>query len=102
MYRISPSQKNNIHINQFNAEDGDQIVVFALLKTQKKYETFDQPIYLRGLNPNAQYEINAFDKQKLVEKIQVASGSYLLEHGLKFRFPRKDMNGTVFVMEKLQ
>ena len=101
LYRISPSRESNIRANQFNSEDGKQIVLFALLKTQEKYEVFNPTIYLRGLDENAQYKIKPLHEEKLIEKIQTASGSYLKNHGLRFNFPRKDMDGTVIVLEKI-
>jgi len=56
---------------------------------------------INRLDENAQYKIQPMHEGKLVEKIQTASGSYLKNHGLRFNFPRKDMDGTVIVLEKI-
>ena len=101
LYRLSSSSESNLIVNQFVSRDRQQSVIFAILKTQEKYAVFDQSIYLRGLEPDAIYRIKPMHKGKLVEKIQSASGSYLENHGLKFRFPAKDMDGTVVVLERL-
>jgi alpha-galactosidase len=101
LYRLSSSEGSGLGVNQFVSEDGKQSVVFALLKTREKYPVLDQPIYLRGLDANARYRIKPMHEGKLVEKIQTASGDYLENHGIKFRFPAQDMDGTVVVLEKL-
>lgn len=102
LYRLSPSETSNLRVNQYVSEDGKQSVVFALLKTQEKYEVLNPPVYLRGLDENAQYKILPMHEGKMVEKIQTASGSYLINHGLRFNFPRKDMDGTVIIIEKIE
>lgn len=102
LYRLSPSETSNLRVNQYISEDGEQSVVFALLKTQEKYEVYNPFVYLRGLDENAQYKIIPMHEGKLVEKIQTASGSYLINHGLRFNFPRKDMDGTVLILEKIK
>lgn len=101
LYRLSPSDESGLRVNQFVSEDGKQSVVFALLKTREKYPVLDQSIFLRGLDANARYRIKPMHDGKLVEKIQTASGDYLENHGIHFRFPAQDMDGTVVVLEKL-
>ena len=101
LYRLLSPRESELAANQFVSEDGRQAVVFALLRTREFYSNFTPPVYLRGLVPQAQYRVKPLHETKLVERVEIASGDWLMNHGLHFDFPGADMDGTAVVLERL-
>jgi alpha-galactosidase len=57
-------------------------------------------IYLRGLDERGLYRLKSID-DKLVEKQQVLSGSYLMNHGLNFNLVG-DFDSTSVLLERVE
>ncbi|HEV2382291.1 MAG TPA: alpha-galactosidase [Terriglobia bacterium] len=98
LYRLSSPRESNLTANEYVAADGKQAVLFGFLHSQQ----FERPapvIYLRGLDESAQYRVKALD-DKLVEKTEVMTGSYLMHHGLNFAL-QGDFDSTSVVLERL-
>jgi len=73
--------------------------VFAFLHSQE----FSEPpptLFLRGLEPDALYRLKPVDN-KLVEKQQTLSGSYLMNHGLDFNLVG-DFDSAALVLERVE
>jgi len=98
LYRLSSPREGNLTANEYVALDGAQAVVFAFLHSQQ-YLRRAPTVYLRGLDGNALYRLRAID-DKLVEKQEVVSGSFLMNHGLNFKLTG-DFDSTAASMERL-
>ena len=98
LYRLSSPRGGNLTANEYVALDGAQAVVFAFLHSQQ-YLRRAPTVYLRGLDGNALYRLRAID-DKLVEKQEVVSGSFLMNHGLNFKLTG-DFDSTAASMERL-
>jgi alpha-galactosidase len=82
LYRLASLREGNLAEAEYVAADGKQAVLFAFLHSQQFL--YQAPtIYLRGLDEAALYRLKPID-DKLVEKQQILSGSYLMNHGLDF------------------
>jgi alpha-galactosidase len=98
LYRLDSPRKGNLTANEYVSADGKQAVLFAFLHSQQ----FLWPaptIYLRGLDPAALYRIKTID-DKLAEKQEVVSGSFLMNHGLHLNL-RGDYDSTSLVFGKV-
>lgn len=80
LYRLFLPRKSNFVANEYVSADGSQAVLFAFLHSQQ-YLWPAPTIYLRGLDPTALYRIKRIDN-KLIEKQDVVSGAFLMNHGL--------------------
>ncbi len=80
LYRLFLPRKGNFAANEYVSADGSQAVLFAFLHSQQ-YLWSAPTVYLRGLDANALYRIKRIDN-KLIEKQEVVSGSFLMNHGL--------------------
>jgi alpha-galactosidase len=101
LYRIKSLRTGDLAVSQFVAQDGKQSAVFVLQKTRQFYPVMSEPVYLRGLDPLATYEVRALHPQKLMETITTASGSWLMGAGLHFKFEETDMDGTLLILRRL-
>jgi alpha-galactosidase len=101
LFRLAPLATpagRDATVNQYVSLDGRQSLGFALLHAQRHGRT--QPaVPLDGLDPRAVYRLRSLDG-KLVEKMETASGAYLLEHGLTFDL-KGDFDGTAVVLERV-
>jgi alpha-galactosidase len=98
LYRLFSPREGDLTASEYVSADGQQAVLFAFLHSQE----FLRPaptIYLRGLDANALYRIKTID-DKLLEKQEVASGSFLANHGLNLRL-RGDYDATSVVLERV-
>ena len=99
LYRLASLREGNLAAAEYVAADGKQAVLFAFLHSQQ----FSEPpptIFLRGLAPDALYRLQPVDN-KLVEKQQILSGSYLMNHGLDFNLVG-DFDSTSLVLERVE
>jgi len=97
LYRLLSPRQGELTTNQYVSEDGRQSVLFAFLHSQQMRR--DPPtIYLRGLDEKATYRLKTIDN-KLVERQQELSGSYLMNQGLNFRLTG-DFDSTIVILEK--
>jgi alpha-galactosidase len=97
LYRLFSPREGELTANEYVARDGQQAVLFAFLHSQQ----FLRPaptIFLRGLDEQAQYRVKTID-DRLVEKAEVMSGSFLMHHGLNFSL-RGDYDSTLVVLTK--
>lgn len=98
LYRLFSPREGNLTANEYVAADGKQAVLFAFLHSQQ----FGRPaptIYLRGLDESARYRVKGLDN-KLMEKADVMSGSFLMHHGLNFALGG-DFDSTSAVLERV-
>jgi alpha-galactosidase len=98
LYRLFSPRKGNLTASQYVSRDGRQSVLFAFLHSQQF--VYPAPtIYLRGLDQNATYRIKSLDG-KLVEKMELVSGAYLMHHGLNMDL-KGDFDSTAVALEKM-
>ena len=96
LYRLASPHEGELTASQYVSRDGRQSVLFAFLRSQQ----FLRPaptIYLRGLGPNANYRVISID-DKLIDKADVLSGAYLMNHGLDFNLTG-DFDSTSITLE---
>jgi len=99
LYRLLPPGGRGATANQYVSADGSQAVVFAFLHAQQHGRPLPA-IPLRGLDPRAVYRVKPLDG-KVAEKLETASGTYLLEHGLTFEL-KGDFDSTAVVLERVR
>jgi alpha-galactosidase len=97
LYRLSSPRESGLTANQYVSEDGRQSVAFAFLHSQQFRQ--DAPtVYLRGLDEKALYKVRTIDN-KLVGRLDVVSGSYLMRRGVNFRLTG-DFDSSMIVLER--
>ena len=99
LYRLFSPSQGNLTAMEYVSQGTDQAVLFAFLHSQQ----FLRPaptVYLRGLDEAAVYRIKPFDEE-LVEKQEMLSGSYLMNHGLDFKLVG-DFDSTSVLLEKVK
>ncbi len=101
LHRLSSLRERELAVNQFVAANGSQSVVFVLQHWQEFYNVVHPPVTLRGLEPTATYRVHALHPEKLLTVLDRATGAYLMQHGLNFRFAKRDLEGTAVVLERL-
>jgi len=99
LYRLFSPREGELTANQYVAADGRQSVLFAFLHSQQ-YQRPAPIVYLRGLDERAVYRLKSMDGQ-LVDQLETASGSYLMNHGLEFKLSG-DFDSTLLILERLQ
>jgi alpha-galactosidase len=99
LYRLASLREGNLAAAEYVAPDRKQAILFAFLHSQQfLYEA--PTIYLRGLDERGLYRLKSID-DKLVEKQQVLSGSYLMNHGLNFNLVG-DFDSTSVLLERVE
>ena len=99
LYRLASLREGNLAAAEYVAPDGKQAILFAFLHSQQfLYEA--PTIYLRGLDEHSLYRLKPID-DKLVEKQQFLSGSYLMNHGLNFNLVG-DFDSTSVLLERVE
>ena len=73
-------------------------MLFAFLHSQR-FNTSFPTVFLRGLDENAMYKVQAIDAAQLPEMGNV-SGAYLMHHGLDLKLGG-DYDSTSVTLEKL-
>jgi alpha-galactosidase len=97
LYRLFSPREGGLTANEYVSEDGKQAALFAFLHSQQFRR--DQPaICLRGLDAQALYKVRTIDN-KLVERIDTVSGSYLMNKGVTFRLGG-DFDATMVILER--
>lgn len=97
LYRLAPPGGTLASVKEYVSSDGRQAVVFAFLHSQQ-YGRPQPAVRLRGLDPDAVYRVRSLDG-KLAEKLETASGAYLMAHGLTFDL-KGDFDSTAVVLER--
>jgi alpha-galactosidase len=77
--------------------DGRQAVLFAYLHSQQ-FGTPFPTIFLRGLDEDARYKVQAIDSGQ-VEEVGSLSGAYLMHHGIRLNL-HGDYDSTSVILEK--
>jgi alpha-galactosidase len=99
LFRLYSPREENLTANEYVAEDGKQVALFAFLHSQQ----FLRPaptLYVKGLEEAAVYRVKAFD-DKLIEKQETLSGAYLANHGLTVKLSG-DFDSTSVLLEKVE
>ncbi len=99
LYRLCSPREGALTANQYVSANGKQAVLFAFLHSQR----YLRPVHalcLRGLDENASYRVKRLD-EKVVEKQQVLSGSFLMHHGLNLDL-RGDYDSTLVILERIE
>jgi len=99
LYRLGSPREGALTANQYVSANGKQAVLFAFLHSQQ----YLRPVHalcLRGLDENASYRVKRLD-EKVVEKQQVLSGSFLMHHGLNLNL-EGDYDSTLVILERIE
>jgi alpha-galactosidase len=100
LYRIiSPEHNSEQSVTEYVARDGKQTVVFAFLHSSSQGYPFPR-IYLRGLNPNARYQIAAMDAGLADGTPAAASGAYWMQRGIDVVLSG-DFQAAAFTLERV-
>ena len=98
LYRLLSPREGEFTANEYVSQDGKQAVLFAFLHSQQ----FRRPtpiVYWRGLDERAVYRIKGID-DKLAGKLESASGSFLMNHGIELRLGG-DFDATMVMLERV-
>jgi alpha-galactosidase len=98
LYRLIAPEGSEFSSNEYVSRDGRQAVLFAFLHSQR-FNTAFPTVFLRGLEENAMYKVQAIDAAQLPE-IGNLSGAYLMHHGLDLKL-RGDYDSASVMLEKL-
>jgi alpha-galactosidase len=98
LYRLFSPREGEFTANQYVSQDGKQAVLFAFLHSQQ-YLRPAPVVYLRGLDERAVYRIKPID-DKLTGRLETASGSYLMNHGIELRLGG-DFDSTMLTLERV-
>ena len=99
LYRlISPLNGSEFSATESVSSDLKQAVVFAFLHSSQMGYPFPR-IYLRGLDPHADYRLHTLDGNAASETPASASGAYWMENGLSVDL-RGDFQAAAFLLEK--
>lgn len=99
LYRLASPREGELTASQYVSRDGQQAVLFAFLRSQQFLRTAPA-IYLRGLDQNSNYRLISMD-DKLIDKADVLSGAYLMNHGITFNLGG-DFDSTSITLERLK
>ncbi len=99
LYRLFSPREGEFTANEYVAQDGKQAVLFAFLHSQQ-YRNPAPTVHFRGLDQNAIYSIKRID-DKLMERNETYSGSYLMNHGIQLRLTG-DYDSTSISLERVQ
>jgi alpha-galactosidase len=97
LYRLIAPEASEYSALQYVSTDGKQSVFFAYLHSQQ-FGTPFPTVYLRGLDENATYKIEAVDPGQ-APQMATATGGYLMHHGIELNL-RGDYDSTSLILEK--
>lgn len=99
LYRlITPENNSEQSVTESVSRDGHQAVVFAFLHSSRELYPFPR-LYMRGLDTNAVYRIDAMDGRLADDTPTEASGAYWMEHGVDVEL-RGDFQAAAFTLER--
>jgi len=98
LFRLFSPRDGEFTANQYVSQDGKQAVLFAFLHSQQ-YLRAAPIVYLRGLDERAVYRVTPID-DKLEGRLETASGSYLMNHGIQLRLGG-DFDSTLLILERV-
>jgi len=95
LYRlISPRDGSEVSVTESVALDKKQAVFFAFLHSSQMGYPFPR-VYLRGLDPQANYRVTPISGTLTKDSPEVASGSYWMSHGVDVNL-RGDFQAAAF------
>lgn len=100
LYRLFSPREGELTANQYVSDDGKQSVLFAFLRSQQ-YGRPAATIRLHGLDERGVYRLQPLHPNKLIEKLDTASGAYLQNHGLDLHLVG-DYDGTSILLERVE
>jgi alpha-galactosidase len=101
LYRlISPLNGSEFSATESVSSDLNHAVVFAFLHSSEMGYPFPR-IYLRGLDPRADYRLRALDGQAGSEIPASASGDYWMQNGLSVNL-RGDFQAAALLLERVE
>ena len=99
LYRlISPEEGSEYSVTESVARDGRQAAIFAFLHSSQKGRPYPQ-IYLRGLDPDAEYSLHVHEGKLADGTVQEASGDYWMHHGISVSL-RGDFQAAFVTLER--
>jgi alpha-galactosidase len=98
LYRLMAPEGSEVSATEYVAQDGRQAVLFAFLHSQH-FGTPFPTIFLRGLEENALYKVEAIDPGQL-PAMESVSGAYLMHHGIDVSL-QGDYDSTAVILQKL-
>jgi len=99
LYRLYSPREGELTANEYVSADGHQAVLFAFLHSEQ-FERPSPAILLRGLDEGATYRVDTIDN-KLIEKSETATGSFLMHHGLNLKL-NGDFDAMSVILERLR
>jgi alpha-galactosidase len=97
LYRlITPEHDSEQSVTETVSRDGKQAVVFTFLHSSRELYPFPR-IFLRGLDEQAIYRVNAFSGKLAPDTPGEASGSYWMHHGIDVLL-RGDLQAAAFTL----
>jgi alpha-galactosidase len=97
LYRLIAPEGSESSATEYVSNDGRQAVLFAYLHSQQFGNDFPL-VFLRGLDENALYKVEAIDPGQLHE-VGTLSGAYLMHHGINLDL-HSDYDSTSVIFEK--
>jgi alpha-galactosidase len=97
LYRLIAPEGSEVSADEYVSQDGQQAVLFAFLHSQQ-FGTPFPTVFLRGLDENAMYKLQAIDPTQMTEAESV-SGAYLMHHGIDLHL-HGDYDSTSVILEK--
>jgi alpha-galactosidase len=97
LYRLIAPEDSESSATEYVSNDGRQAVLFAYLHSQKFGNDFPV-VFLRGLDEDALYKVEAIDPGQLHE-VGTLSGAYLMHHGVNLDL-HSDYDSTSIIFEK--
>ena len=97
LYRLIAPEGSEVSANEYVSQDGRQAVLFAFLHSQQ-FGTPFPTVFLRGLDENAMYKVEAIDPTQ-VRRTGSVSGAYLMHHGIDLKL-HGDYDSTSVILEK--
>ncbi|HTZ59465.1 MAG TPA: alpha-galactosidase [Acidobacteriaceae bacterium] len=97
LYRLIPPEGSEVSALEYVSTDGRQAVLFGYLHSQQFGGSFPT-VYLRGLDPDALYKVQAIDPGQIQEAGTV-SGAYLMHQGVHLNL-HGDYDSTSVILEK--
>jgi alpha-galactosidase len=98
LYRLLSPREGSVTANQYVSADGKQSVLFAFVHSQQ-YLRPAPTLRLRGLEESAVYHVTTMD-DKLIEKQETLSGSFLMSHGINLRLTG-DFDSTSVLLDRV-
>jgi len=95
---IEPNADSPYAVTESVARDKQQAVVFAFLHSSQQGLAYP-PVYLRGLDPEANYRIKVLDGSLNGSVPASASGAFWMHYGLHFNL-RGDYQAAALLLEK--